>query len=156
MACRDLFALTFLWIYHWNFWENWAIWEKYKHLAIANDARLASLKAFFILEQRNIYTWLYVPVTGHITIRHILRKNKSMRSELQNIGLTFDVLTPNYLVWFDLTPLFFKQMWLNELTQAKLVSWWHVPLIVHVTIWKFRRKIEISERTGQFETNISI
>ena len=51
-------------------------------------------KGFFILEQRNIYTWLYVPVTGHITIGHILRKNKSMRSEPQSIGLAFDVLTP--------------------------------------------------------------
>ena len=38
------------------------------HLAIPNDARLASLKAFFILEQRNINTWLYVPLTGHITV----------------------------------------------------------------------------------------
>ena len=32
------------------------------------DARLASLMPFFILEQRNIYTWLYVPLTGRITI----------------------------------------------------------------------------------------
>ena len=46
-------------------------------------------------------------------------------------------------------------MLLNELTQAKSVSWWHVPLIVHVTTWKFRLKIEISDRTEQFETNIS-
>ena len=74
-----------------NFRENWSIWNKYKHLAIPNDARLASLKAFFILEQRNIYTWLYVPVSGHITIWHILKKNKSRRSEAQIIGLTFDV-----------------------------------------------------------------
>ena len=81
---------------NWNLWENWAIWEKYKHLAIPNDGRQESLKAFFIHEQRNIYTWLYVPVTGHITIWHILRKNKSMRSEPQNIGLAFDVLTPKY------------------------------------------------------------
>ena len=59
---------------NWNFWENWPIWNKYKHLAIPNDDRLASLKAFFILEQSNVYTWLYVPVTEHITIWHILRK----------------------------------------------------------------------------------
>ena len=77
-----------------NFRENWSIWNKYMHLAIPNDARLASLKAFFILEQRNIYTWLYVPVTGHITIWYILKKNKGMKSEPQNIGLAFDVLTP--------------------------------------------------------------
>ena len=53
---------------NWNFWENWSIWNKYKHLAIANDARLASLKDFFVFGQRNIYTWLDVPVTEHITI----------------------------------------------------------------------------------------
>ena len=62
----------------------------------------------------------------------------------------------NYRDWFGLANLFFKQMLLNELTQAKLVSWWYVPQIVHVTIWKFGPKIEISERTDQFETNISI
>ena len=62
----------------------------------------------------------------------------------------------NYRAWFDLATLFLKQMLLNELTQAKLVSWWHVPPFVHVTIWNFRRKIEISESTDQLETNISI
>ena len=30
------------------------------------DARPASVKAFFIVEKRNIYTWLYVPLTEHI------------------------------------------------------------------------------------------
>ena len=38
--------------------------------------------------------WLYVPLTGHITIWHILGENKSMRSEPRDIGLAFDVLTP--------------------------------------------------------------
>ena len=90
-----------------NFWENWAIWNKYKHLAIPNDARLEILKDFFILEQRNIYTWLYVSVTGHITIWHILRKNKSMRSEPQNICHAFDVLTPKLSSLIRLSHLFF-------------------------------------------------
>ena len=30
------------------------------------DARPESVKAFFILEQRNIHTWLYVPLTENI------------------------------------------------------------------------------------------
>ena len=76
---------------NWNFSENLTIWNKYKHLAVWNDARLASLKAFFILEQKNSYTWLYVPVTGHITIWHILGKNKSMSSEPQDMVLAVDV-----------------------------------------------------------------
>ena len=29
--------------------------------------------------------------------------------------------------------------WVNQL---KLASWWHVPVIVHVTILQFRSKIE--------------
>ena len=29
------------------------------------DARPGSVKAFFIVEQRNIFTWLYVPLTEH-------------------------------------------------------------------------------------------
>ena len=79
-----------------------------------------------------------------------------MRGEPQNIGLAFDGLTLNYRVWFALATLFFKQMLLNELTQAKLVSCWHVLLVVLVTIWQFRLKIKISDRFEQFETNISI
>ena len=35
-----------------------------------------------------------------------------------------------WLVWVDLSILNFKQMLLDELTQAKLVSWWHVLLMV--------------------------
>ena len=104
----------------WNFWENWAIWNKYKHLAIANDARLASLKAFFFLEQRNIYTRLYVPVTGHITICHILRKNKSMRSEPQNIGLAFDVLTPKLSCVIRFDDLIFQTNVVERVISGKI------------------------------------
>ena len=65
-------------------------------------------KGFFILEQRNIYTWLYVPVTGHITIWHILGKNKSMRSEPQNIRPEFDVLTPKLSCLIRFSHLIFE------------------------------------------------
>ena len=41
-----------------------------------------------------ICMWLYVPRAGHVTIGHILRKNKSMRSEPQYTVLVFDILTP--------------------------------------------------------------
>ena len=37
--------------------------------------------------------WLYVLLTGHITIRNILRKNQSMGSEPQNMVLVLDVIT---------------------------------------------------------------
>ena len=59
-------------------------------------ACMVSLKVFFILElaKKYLYTRLHVPLTGHITIWHILGENKSMRSEPQDIGLAFDVLTP--------------------------------------------------------------
>ena len=65
-------------------------------------------KGFFIHEQRKIYTWLYVPVTGHVTIGHILRKSKSMRSEPQNIGLAFDVLTPKLSCLIRFSHLIFE------------------------------------------------
>ena len=77
-----------------NFREIWSIWNKYKDLAIPNDDRLASLKAFFMLEQRNIYTWLYVPVTGHITIWHILRKNKSMEERTRKYWARIPCFNP--------------------------------------------------------------
>ena len=71
-----------------------------------------------------------------------------MRSEPQDVGLAFDVLTPNCRVWLDLATLVLKQVLLNELTQTKLVSWWHVPLhdctCHHLTIpaknWNFWEK----------------
>ena len=47
-------------------------------------------------------------MTGHITIWHILRKNKSMRSELQNIGLAFDVLTPKLSCLIRFSHLIFE------------------------------------------------
>ena len=56
------------------------------------DARPASVKAFFILEQRNIYTWLCVPLTEHIkTHLTYFRKNQSVRSEPQDTVLAVDV-----------------------------------------------------------------
>ena len=42
---------------------------------------------------------------------------------------------------------------MHELTQAESTSWWHVPMIVHVSILEFRKKIKISEATEKFETN---
>ena len=91
-----------------------------------NEVNLAKVNSFdkILSRQRNIYTWLYEPLTGYITIWHILGKNKSMRSEPQDIGLAFDVFTSKLpcLISFDLATLFLKQMLLKELTQAKLVS----------------------------------
>ena len=79
-----------------------------------------------------------------------------MRSEPENMGLAFDILTPKLsCLTRSIHPMFETNL-LNELTQAESVSSWHVQLIVHVTIWKNRQKIEISERTEQFETNIII
>ena len=81
--------------------------------------------------------------------RYVVKRLKHRRSEPQNIGLAFDVLTLNYRVWFVLVDLFLKQMLLNELTPAKLVSWWHLPLIVHVTIWQLRLKFKfLRERSN--------
>ena len=47
----------------------------------------------FVYEQRNIDTWLYVTLPEHITIRPILKKNQSIRSEPQDIQLARHVIT---------------------------------------------------------------
>ena len=74
--------------------------------------------------------------------------------------IAFDMLPLIWLVWVDLSILNFKQMLLDELTQAKLVSWCMTctaDCTVHVTIWLYiRAKFQISERSDWFETNISI
>ena len=45
--------------------------------------------------------------------------------------LAFDMLPLSWRVWVELSILKLKQILLKELTRGKLVSWWHVPLIVH-------------------------
>ena len=63
------------------------------------DARPASVKAFFILEQRNIYTWLCVPLTEHIkTHLTYFRENQSVRSEPQDTVLAVDVELHSFVV----------------------------------------------------------
>ena len=42
--------------------------NKFGNLAMAIFAGFGNFKTFFVLWQRNISTWLYVPLTGHITI----------------------------------------------------------------------------------------
>ena len=59
----------------------------------------------------------------------------------------FAMLPLNWRVFVDLRILNLKHMSLNESTQAKVISWWHVPVIEHGTIWQFCAKIQISERT---------
>ena len=125
---------------NWNFWISQEVLNKYGDLSIAHVARLDSLKAFFVLEQRNIYTWLYVTLTRHMTIWHILKKNQSLwRESTRNCAPT--------------------RFYMNEVTLAKLTSWWHVPLIVLVTIrhfvernWNFRVSWEVLNKYG----NLSI
>ena len=125
---------------NWNFRVNWAILNKYRNSAIGNVARLGCLKAFFVREQRNINTWLYVTLTRHITIRPILEKIKVSGAN-HKILSSHSMLQPlNYGARVD----FPKQILLNELTLAVLTSWWHEPLIV-LTIsqilernWNFR------------------
>ena len=74
-----------------------------------------------------------------------------MRSEPQNIGFAFDVLTPK------LSCLIFKTNVVERVNSGQ------ISLVVTCTAdyacHHFRiaaKKIEISERTEQFETNISI
>ena len=59
-----------------------------------SDARPASVKAFFILEQRNIYTWLCVPLTEHIKTHLTYFREKSKREErTTKYWAAFDILS---------------------------------------------------------------
>ena len=80
-----------------------------------------------------------------------------MRSEPQNIGLAFDVLTPNLSRLIRFSHLIFETNVVEQVNsgQISLV----VTCTADCTCHHFRiaaRKFEISERTEQFETNISI
>ena len=66
-------------------------------MAIAIVARFVSLNVVFISGAKNITTWLYVTLTGHITIRHILEKNESLRSEPKHMALAFYDFATNLL-----------------------------------------------------------
>ena len=111
--------------------------KQINHLVIPNDARLDSLKAFFILEQRNIYTCMVIcPCDGTYNHLTYFKKNKSMRSKPQNIALAFDVLTPKLSCLIRFDQLIFQTNVVERVNSGQIVSWWHVPLIVHATIWK--------------------
>ena len=58
-----------------------------RDLVIAIVARFVTLNAVFLSGAKNITTWLYVTLTGHITIRYILEKNESLRSEPKHMAL---------------------------------------------------------------------
>ena len=53
---------------------------------------LGSLKDFFRSWAKNIYTWLYVTLTGHGHVTDF-EKNESMKSEPQEMVLVFDSIT---------------------------------------------------------------
>ena len=55
--------------------EMWNL-KHIRDLAIANVARFSSLNAVFLFWTKNTITCLYVTLTGHITMRHILEKMK--------------------------------------------------------------------------------
>ena len=80
-----------------------------------------------------------------------------MRNKPQNIGLAFDVLTPNLSRLIRFSHLIFETNVVEQVNSGQ------ISLVVTCTAdcacHHFRiaaRKIEISERTEQFETNISI
>ena len=76
--------------------EMWNL-KEIRNLAIAIVARFVSWNADFLSGAKTITTWLYVTVTGHITIRHILEKNESLRSEPKHMVLAFHELAANLL-----------------------------------------------------------
>ena len=76
--------------------EMWNL-KQIRDLAIVNVARFASLNAVFLSSAKNTTAWLYVPMTGHKTIRHILDKNESLRSEAKHMLLGFDDFAPKLL-----------------------------------------------------------
>ena len=81
-----------------------------------------------------------------------------MRSEPQDIGLPFDVLTPKLPCLTRFSNIIFETSVVKRVNsdQVSLVHGdMYRCMIVHVPIWQFRLKIEISERSEQFETDIS-
>ena len=117
----------------WYFWVSWEVLNKFGNLAIANIVRHGSLKALFVLGQRNIDMCLYVTLARYITIWNICEKKQSMRSEPQEIVSVSLLLRLNYRGWIDVV----REILLSDLTRAESTLWWHVPLIVLVTIRQF-------------------
>ena len=80
-----------------------------------------------------------------------------MRSEPQNIELAFDVLTPNLSCLIRFNHLIFETNVVEQVNSGQIS--FVVTCTADCTCHHLRiatRKIEISERTEQFKTNISI
>ena len=71
--------------------------KEIRDLPVAIVASFVSLNAVFLSGAKNITTWLYVTLTGHITIRHILEKNEIFRSKPKHMVLAFHDFAPNLL-----------------------------------------------------------
>ena len=81
-----------------------------------------------------------------------------MRSEPQDIGLAFDVLTPKLPCLTRFGNIIFETSVVKRVNSDQVslvVTCMYRCMIVRVTIRQLRLKIEISERSEQFETNIS-
>ena len=93
---------------------------------------ICTLKVFFFLEQRKIFTSLYVPLTGHLTIWHIL----SARSEPQDMLIAIQVIArklPCLRCCYEGNIV----EWVNS---SKLTFRWHVSLIVLGTTLQIRER----------------
>ena len=127
---------------NWNFWVSREVLNKYGDLSIANVARLGSLKAFFRSLAKK---YLYVVIChSDGTYNHLtyFEKNPSMRSEPQKMVFDFDFITLHLTCLCRYCERNIVKWGTENL--AKLTSWWHVPLIVLVTIRQFAKEIEIS------------
>ena len=91
--------------------------------------------------------------TCHLTY---FNKNKSMRSEPQNIGLAFNVLTPKLSCLIRFDQLIFQTNVFKRASSGKISLVVTCPADCTYHHLKIPAKIQISVRTDQFETNISI
>ena len=85
--------------------EMWNL-KQIRDLAIANVARFPSLNAVFLSWTKNTTAWLYVTVTGHITIQDFWKKRKAWGAN-QSILNTHSMILPlTYCFQADATVFF--------------------------------------------------
>ena len=125
-----------------KFQTNIRIWES-KILLDFLDYRF-----FSILRQKYLYV---VICASDGTYNHVIFFDEKLNYEDQPKGmvLEFDILTHNGRVWMNVEHHYLKQVLYNESIQAKLTSWWHVPLIVQITIRQLRNNIKFSQRNDE-------
>ena len=131
--------------------EMWNL-KQIRNLAIANVARFASLNDVFLSWEKNTTTWLYVTLTGHITIRNILEKNESLGIESKHMVHVPMIFPLNYCFQADVMVFLLERILVERVNSAKQINC-KMTCTTDFTCHHLTKNMKFFEQNVKFQTN---